>query len=278
MSSGMEGAETSTAYSDPTHKHYQYEASLGWLPKRPEMADAVQRDETYAYLATLWRDHAAGTRWEYASVNTAILGWLVERVSGRTLADFLSDDIWSRMGASRRPPGREPERDRGRPRRPGLHAPGPGPVRDAVHDAPGRHLRPGDPGATPPSDHHRRPNESRGAAQGPSSRTHVAYQWDGVTAQGDFYKGGFGGQMLYVAPRKDVVIAYFGTNATLDAPTESLPLSKLVDALERPSLVPRSRPGPRRSRGGAPRPDPFTLRPGKLAAQVDGKHPPAGAC
>jgi hypothetical protein len=41
----------------------------------------------------------------------------------------------------------------------------------------------------------------------------------------------FGGQMLYVAPRKDVVVAYFGTNATLDAPPEPLPLSQLVDEL-----------------------------------------------
>jgi hypothetical protein len=51
----------------------------------------------------------------------------------------------------------------------------------------------------------------------PAWRTHVAYQWDGVTDKGDFYKGGFGDQLLYVAPRKSVVIAYFGTNQTLDS-------------------------------------------------------------
>ena len=28
---------------------------------------------------------------------------------------------------------------------------------------------------------------------------------------GDFYKGGFGGQGLYISPTRDLVIAYFGT-------------------------------------------------------------------
>jgi CubicO group peptidase (beta-lactamase class C family) len=64
-------------------------------------------------------------------------------------------------------------------------------------------------------------------------RHHVAYQWDGVTDKGDFYKGGFGGQLLYVSPRKDVVIAYFGTNAALDSKDPSLPLRAMVDELFR---------------------------------------------
>ena len=28
---------------------------------------------------------------------------------------------------------------------------------------------------------------------------------------GDFYKGGFGGQGLYISPTRDLVIAFFGT-------------------------------------------------------------------
>ena len=52
-----------------------------------------------------------------------------------------------------------------------------------------------------------------------------------MTEKGDFYKGGFGGQRLYVAPRKDVVIAYFGTNDALDSKDQSLPLPSMVDEL-----------------------------------------------
>jgi CubicO group peptidase (beta-lactamase class C family) len=65
----------------------------------------------------------------------------------------------------------------------------------------------------------------------PEWLTHVAYQWDGVTNKGDFFKGGFGDQLLYVAPRKDVVVAYFGTNASLDFKPHLLPLRTMVDEL-----------------------------------------------
>ena len=32
-----------------------------------------------------------------------------------------------------------------------------------------------------------------------------------VMDDGDFFKGGFGGQGLYISPSKDLVIAFFGT-------------------------------------------------------------------
>lgn len=234
MASGMDGLEDSAeAYSDPRQKHYQYEASLGWLPKTPALAEAIQREETYAYLATLGRLREPGTRWEYSSINTAVLGWLVERVSGRTLGDFLSDEIWSHMGA-------ESDallavnrngiavahgglamtlRDLARFGLLFTHADSAGARDRVISERILRRITTG--GRTQLVD----------PPKGPSSRTHVAYQWDGVTAKGDFYKGGFGGQILYVAPRKDVVIAYFGTNAALDSPPPTLPLSKMVDDL-----------------------------------------------
>ena len=40
---------------------------------------------------------------------------------------------------------------------------------------------------------------------------HNSYQWDIVTEDGHFFKSGFGGQGLYVAPDLDLVIAWFGT-------------------------------------------------------------------
>jgi hypothetical protein len=59
----------------------------------------------------------------------------------------------------------------------------------------------------------------------------VAYQWDAVTDEGDLFKGGFGGQLLYISPRKDVVIAYVGTNAALDSKPYVLPLREMVREL-----------------------------------------------
>ena len=44
--------------------------------------------------------------------------------------------------------------------------------------------------------------------------SHSTYQWDVVTSDGDFFKGGYGGQGLYVSPSKDLVVAWFGTYTT----------------------------------------------------------------
>jgi CubicO group peptidase (beta-lactamase class C family) len=60
---------------------------------------------------------------------------------------------------------------------------------------------------------------------------HVAYRWDAVTKTGKFFKGGFGGQILFIAPQKDVVIVHFGTNKSLDDTGPLLSLGDMVDDL-----------------------------------------------
>jgi hypothetical protein len=45
----------------------------------------------------------------------------------------------------------------------------------------------------------------------PDPAQHQAGQWDAVWADGDFYKGGFRGQGLYVSPSRDLVIAFFSS-------------------------------------------------------------------
>lgn len=231
MASGIEGGEsTGDPYGDPRHKHYGLEASLGWLPKTPEMPDAVQREDPYAYLSTLGRVREPGSRWEYASVNTAVLGWLLERVTGKRLADVLSDEIWSRLGA---------EGDAllvtNRNGVAVAHAGMAATLRDLARfgqlftqrEGTGQHVI---------SDRVRRRITEGGRPQilepgHPPWLDHVAYQWDAVTDKGDFFKGGFGDQILYVAPRKDVVIAYFGTNQSLAFQPRLLPLRRMVDDL-----------------------------------------------
>ncbi len=60
---------------------------------------------------------------------------------------------------------------------------------------------------------------------------HVAYQWDAVTKSGMFFKGGFGGQILYIALQKDVVIVLFGTNKTVDDTGPILRLGSMIEEL-----------------------------------------------
>ena len=54
--------------------------------------------------------------------------------------------------------------------------------------------------------------ERRRAELGDESFRHNSYQWDIVTTDGHFFKSGFGGQGLYIAPEQDLVIAWFGTD------------------------------------------------------------------
>ncbi|HSR35152.1 MAG TPA: hypothetical protein VLY63_31670, partial [Anaerolineae bacterium] len=37
------------------------------------------------------------------------------------------------------------------------------------------------------------------------------YQWDIVFPDGDIYKGGVGGQGLYISPKHDAVVVWFST-------------------------------------------------------------------
>ena len=39
---------------------------------------------------------------------------------------------------------------------------------------------------------------------------HNSYQWDYVMPDGDFFKGGYGGQGLYISPSRDLVVAFAG--------------------------------------------------------------------
>ena len=49
-----------------------------------------------------------------------------------------------------------------------------------------------------------------------SSEMFGAYQWEEVTADGAFMKTGYAGQLLYVSPRKDLVVAYVGSEEFKD--------------------------------------------------------------
>ena len=150
-----------------------------------------------------------------------MLSWLIERATGLPFAEVLTRQIWQRAGfeapaqlcgsaagappvtagyrlrcatwpgsgcCSRPSPGwsastghqrRAPAADRPRP--PQLHRDQGGPLPAHITDAYGPTLP-------------------------PASR-----QWDYATADGDLFKGGFGGQALYVSPARDLVIAFTGT-------------------------------------------------------------------
>lgn len=55
-------------------------------------------DAVTAYMRRLPRAHAPGTRWNYNTGETNLIGVLVERATGRRLSDYARDKIWGPAG------------------------------------------------------------------------------------------------------------------------------------------------------------------------------------
>ncbi len=230
MASGMEGVEDSlAAYNDPNHKHYQFEASLGWQPLTTTMPESVRSYETYDFLRTFKRVRKAGEAQLYTSANTEVLSDLLERVTGKPLPQIIGEMFWSQIGA---------ENDayfllnsKGLPI---AHAGLGMTLRDLARF--GLLFTPSGQSANVPAVpaafmknllEKKRPDLETG--KHPAWFSHSSYQWDGVSKFGHIFKGGFAGQMLFVDCKRDVVIAYFGTNANEDWHPVPLPLVRLLE-------------------------------------------------
>jgi CubicO group peptidase (beta-lactamase class C family) len=75
-----------------------YRKATGWNPLQP--------GETASDLRAFYRELSAsdgphGGRFKYISPNTDLLGWAIERATGRRYADLMSELVWKPMGARR---------------------------------------------------------------------------------------------------------------------------------------------------------------------------------
>ena len=205
-------------YCDPSHPFYRFEACLGWRP------DGGSRlPSAYEYVAGLPSHRRHGEAYEYTSVNTFVLSWLSERVTGRAFGEVLGREIWSRAGfeAAALLAG-------GPDGAPGSHGGLCTTLRDLARfgmlfTPSGRlvadqevisaeHVRRIQTGARPEL-HQDSAAALPGymtAAYGPRPPP-ASRQWNFAIEDGDLFKGGFGGQGLYVSPARDLVIAFAGT-------------------------------------------------------------------
>ena len=94
MRTGVVFDENYLATSGPI---IEYRKSTGWNPLSPGEAPSDLRS-FYRHLDEADRPH--GGRFHYISVNTDLLGWVVERAAGRRFADLMSELIWQPMGAA----------------------------------------------------------------------------------------------------------------------------------------------------------------------------------
>ena len=88
------GTKFSEEYDDPDSDIRHYEGAAGW--RSPSAGDAL---DLFGYIRTLQNHRAHGGTFEYRSILTDLLGWIVERASGCRFAEALSELIWAQLGA-----------------------------------------------------------------------------------------------------------------------------------------------------------------------------------
>jgi CubicO group peptidase (beta-lactamase class C family) len=81
-------------YTDPTAEVRVMERSAGWAPHEPGDPAGL-----YDYITTLRSEGPHGGDFVYRSIDTDMLGWLCERVSGVRTSQLISELLWVPMGA-----------------------------------------------------------------------------------------------------------------------------------------------------------------------------------
>jgi CubicO group peptidase (beta-lactamase class C family) len=186
-------------FTNPQHKNYQLESALGILPEAANTPASV-----FQFIADLKRDTVAGLQAAYSNINTFVLGWLAEKVTGKRYAELVSERIWKPMGASSDAyvclSSSGTAWSHG-----GISAT----LRDLARF-----------GMLYTNSEIKARKESmisfaqlREIFEAPAIANSFApfkwaYQWD-LASDGMMVKGGFGGQMLYVDPEREIVIAYY---------------------------------------------------------------------
>jgi CubicO group peptidase (beta-lactamase class C family) len=92
------GTKFSEDYEDLDSDVRVYEQVCGWRPRTdPDLAA-----DLYGYMAGLTENaRPHGGPFEYRSILTDVLGWVIERAGGDRFATLCSREVWSKLGAER---------------------------------------------------------------------------------------------------------------------------------------------------------------------------------
>jgi len=83
-------------YVDPEAEVRFYSVAAGWsLP--PEGYDGPST--IFDFLKTLKKQGEHGEAFAYKTCNTEVLGWIIQRVAGKPFAELVSERIWRKLGA-----------------------------------------------------------------------------------------------------------------------------------------------------------------------------------
>jgi len=92
------GVKYSENYADPKAEVWQHARAGGVFPRPPGYEGPTS---FYGYLRTLQKEGEHGQAFAYKTVNTDVLGWLIRRATGQTVGQVLSERIWQKLGAER---------------------------------------------------------------------------------------------------------------------------------------------------------------------------------
>ena len=90
------GLDCYDEYIDRQSCYYQYSMAIG-----DGFREGNAVDNPYDFLKTLKVSHHAeqGMQFSYSGVNTFVLAWLVEKITGHPFQDVLTKEIWYHIGA-----------------------------------------------------------------------------------------------------------------------------------------------------------------------------------
>jgi CubicO group peptidase (beta-lactamase class C family) len=90
----LSGARFSEDYGLPNSDMTRVDVASGWRPLRSGEIKPTIRD----VILTLPQERPHGQSFSYRSIETDVIAWVFERVSGQDLASLLSDRIWQKIG------------------------------------------------------------------------------------------------------------------------------------------------------------------------------------
>ena len=90
------GVKYSENYSDPNADIWVYSRAASPLPKP---ADYEGPNGYWEYLQQVQPEGRHGDEFHYKTINSDMLGWIISRVSGKSVTELASERLWSRMGA-----------------------------------------------------------------------------------------------------------------------------------------------------------------------------------
>ena len=210
------GLDCSDNYETFESCYYLYSMSIG-DGFRTEDAEDTPYD--FVKNTKIGRNAPQGEIFSYSGVDTFVLAWLVEELSGMPYQDALSKEIWNKIGA-------ESDASFIAPRYgiPISHGGFLANMRDMIRF--GLLFTPSYKTVSEEkiiSDDHIDLILTKGnpklmqnlyqkipSANMPDDLRHNIYQWDAVYENGDFFKGGWAGQGLLINPTRDIVAVWTG--------------------------------------------------------------------